>query len=170
MKTLYLVRHAKSSWEKPQLSDEERPLLEKGKKRTQKMIDYLLKTNAKMDLIISSHAFRARKTAEFYAQAFEYPADQMKTDKMIYKGGVRQLANLFSDIPDEINHLWIVGHNPTITEFANLFLEEKFIELQTSGIVSIHFETDNWETITDSKSHVNFIMYPRKLKQLSQNK
>lgn len=166
MKTLYLVRHAKSSWDYPELSDEERPLLEKGKKRTKKMIDYLLTTNARMDLIVSSHAVRARKTAEIFAHAFQYPVNQIKIDHLIYKGGERQLDNQFFDVPQEINHLWIIGHNPTITNFANRFLDDKIDYLQTSGVVSIQFDTDNWENIDNTIRSVNFIMYPRKLKQL----
>lgn len=170
MKTLYLVRHAKSSWDYPDLSDEERPLLEKGKKRTKKMIDYLLSTNAQMELIISSHAVRARRTAEILAHAFRYPANQIKIDHLIYEGGERQMDNQFFDVPKKVNHLWIIGHNPTITNFANRFLDDKIDYLQTSGVVSIQFDTDTWEDIHEVNSTLNFIMYPRKLKQLSGKK
>ncbi|HQQ12358.1 MAG TPA: histidine phosphatase family protein, partial [Bacteroidales bacterium] len=67
MKTLYIVRHAKSSWDFPEVSDHDRPLLEKGKKRTRKIIDFLQKKKVKPDLIISSSALRARETAGYLA-------------------------------------------------------------------------------------------------------
>ena len=67
MKTLYIVRHAKSSWDHPGLGDDQRPLLEKGKKRTKYVVDYFLENNCRPDLIISSHAVRAFETAKIIA-------------------------------------------------------------------------------------------------------
>lgn len=170
MKTLYLVRHAKSSWDKPELSDIERPLLEKGKKRTKKMIDYLMNKDVKIDLMISSHAKRALDTAYILSHAFHYPKDKIKTDRLIYTGNEQQIANQFFDLPRDVDHLWIIGHNPTITNFVNLFLDEKLDYLQTSGVVSISFPVDSWDKISHSDYTINFVMYPRKLKQLLQKK
>jgi phosphohistidine phosphatase len=170
MKTLYLVRHAKSSWENPELPDLQRPLMEKGKKRTKKMIDFLLKQEVKIDLMISSHAVRSRSTAEILAHALSHPRDLIKIDHLIYEGDEQQIANQFFDLPDVVNHLWIIGHNPTITNFANMFLEEKLDYLQTSGVVSICFHTNTWDHIRDCRYDVNFVMYPRKLKELKKNK
>lgn len=170
MKTLYLVRHAKSSWENPELPDLQRPLMEKGKKRTKKMIDFLLKKKVKIDLMISSHAVRARKTAEILAHALHHPKESIKIDHLIYEGDEQQIANQFFDLPERVNHLWIIGHNPTITNFANMFLEDKLDYLQTSGVVSIYFHTQTWENIRSCPYEINFIMYPRKLKELKKKK
>lgn len=157
MKTLYLARHAKSSWENPDLPDAERPLLEKGKKRTKKMIDYLLNQNVKMDQIISSHAKRALETAKILAHAFHYPLNDIKVDHLIYEGDEQQIANHFFDLPNTVDHIWVIGHNPTITNFANMFLDEKIDQLQTSGVVCIHFDTPYWENIRYSPREVGFI-------------
>ncbi len=165
MKTLYLVRHAKSSWDNSEQSDLERPLLEKGKKRTKRMIDYLLSKNVKIDLMISSHATRAKATAKILAHAFQHPADRIKIDRLIYEGSEQQIANQFFDLSNDINNLWIIGHNPTITNFANLFLDNKLDYLQTSGVVCINFHTDNWEDVLQAEHTTGFVMYPRKLKQ-----
>ena len=78
MKTLYIVRHAKSSWDQAGLADHQRPLLEKGKKRTKRIIDYLLENNIKADLIISSHAVRALETARIIGYALNYPVDEIR--------------------------------------------------------------------------------------------
>ncbi|MCF8332249.1 MAG: histidine phosphatase family protein [Bacteroidales bacterium] len=170
MKTLYFVRHAKSSWDNPELQDIERPLLEKGKKRTKKMIDYLMSKNVQIDLMISSHARRALDTAHILSHAFQYPEDKIKIYRMIYSGTEQQIANQLFDMPQDVNHLWIIGHNPTITNFANIFLKEKIDYLQTSGVVSISFPVDSWDKLSGSDHKVNFVMYPRKLKQLYNNK
>lgn len=170
MKTLYLVRHAKSSWDNPELSDLQRPLMEKGKKRTKKMIDYLWTVNVKADLMISSHATRARATSKILAHAFQYPPDRIKIDRLIYEGNEQQIANQFFDLSNDIDHLWIIGHNPTITNFANLFLNNKLDYLQTSGVVCINFHTDNWENVLQADHSTGFVMYPRKLKEQSKKK
>ncbi len=86
MKTLYIVRHAKSSWNKVDMPDEKRPLMEKGKKRTKKVIDYLLANHIKVDYIISSHAVRAHETAKILAHALKYPIENIKIDSNIYHG------------------------------------------------------------------------------------
>ncbi|MFO8054226.1 MAG: histidine phosphatase family protein [Bacteroidales bacterium] len=170
MRTLYLVRHAKSSWENPEIPDFQRPLLEKGKKRTKQMIDYLESRDVKIDLMISSHAKRARETAEILAHAFQYPADQIKIDHLIYEGDEQQIANSFFDLPSWVHHLWIIGHNPSITNFANLFLEKRIEYLPTSGIISINFETDSWEKLQAVPCSINFVMYPSKVKSIQKQK
>ena len=73
MKTLYLVRHAKSSWEEPGVSDADRPLIPKGLKKTQLIVDFLLKRETKIDLMISSPAVRAYETAKLVAAGLDYP-------------------------------------------------------------------------------------------------
>ncbi len=77
MKTLYIVRHAKSSWDHPGLGDDQRPLLEKGKKRTKYVVDYFLENNINPDLIISSHAVRAFETAKIIATSLDYPENKI---------------------------------------------------------------------------------------------
>lgn len=165
MKTLYITRHAKSSWEFPNLSDHERPLLEKGKKRTKKISNYLIRNNIKIDLIISSHAVRAYETAKIIAKAIQYPVDNIRTDQMIYYSGADNLAGLFFDISENINSAMIVGHNPTFTNFANQFLVEKIDWLQTSGIVCLSFDTNKWEEISAANCKTNFVIYPKMFRE-----
>jgi phosphohistidine phosphatase len=164
MKTLYIVRHAKSSWDYPALEDYQRPLLEKGKKRTKYIVDYLLEKNVRVDLIMSSHATRALETAKIIAKALQYPENKILISKSIYHSDPDGLFNLFFDLPEDIHSLMIVGHNPTLTNFANLFLERKLDNLPTSGIVCIDFKTDNWEEIVSSGRFTKFVVSPKSLK------
>ena len=166
MKTLYIVRHAKSSWEFPRLSDAERPLLEKGKERTKLVARYLKKNKISVDLINSSHATRATETATMLAQAIGYPVESIQINRMLYHANSVNIFDQFYEVPDPVQSLMIVGHNPTLTDFANHFLDEKIEWLPTSGIVSISFDADSWNNLPEAKRKINFVIYPKMLKEL----
>jgi phosphohistidine phosphatase len=163
MKTLYIVRHAKSSWKYPDLADDERPLLEKGKKRTKKIIDYLVDKKITVDYIISSHAVRALETAKILAHALNYPVDDIKVDHEIYYANADKLFNQFYDLPARFDSVMIVGHNPTLTNFANQFISPLIDWLPTSGIICVDFNTNRWEEIPVAKRETRFIVYPKML-------
>jgi phosphohistidine phosphatase len=163
VKTIYIVRHAKSSWNTPDLPDEKRLLLEKGKKRTKKVIDYLHANDIQVDYIISSHAVRALETAKLLAHALKYPADNIKVDSQIYFANGDSLVNQFYDLPKRYNSVMIVGHNPSLTDFVNLFLNPSIDNLPTSGVVSISFDTDHWEEVPVASRRTNFILFPKEL-------
>lgn len=161
MKTLYLLRHAKSSWQNPDLDDFDRPLLEKGLKRSKLIIDYLHENETKVDLIVSSPAVRALATAEIFARALNYPVDNIRKERKLYFGDSDSFYEQFFDVPKHVNSMMLVGHNPAISTFANQFLEKKIDFLPTSGVVSISFNTDQWEKAGVAKRKVNFVIYPR---------
>ncbi len=164
MKLLYIVRHAKSSWDHPGLEDYQRPLLEKGKKRTKYVVDYLLQKQTHVDLILSSHATRAQETARIIANALNYPENRIIISKNIYHGDVDQLFNHFYDLSDDVKSLMMVGHNPTFTYFSNYFLEKPIDNLPTSGVVCIEFQTEKWSNFLEVPRKTRFVIYPRKLK------
>jgi phosphohistidine phosphatase len=163
MKTIYIVRHAKSSWNHPDLSDEQRPLMEKGKKRTKKVIEFLLKNEVKVDCILSSHAVRAHETAKILAAGLDYPVDGIKVDPRIYFASGDSLIDHFFGLPANDNSVMLVGHNPTLTDFVNQFLAQPIDNLPTSGVISISFDTQNWEQIPLAKKKINFILFPKEM-------
>ncbi len=165
MKTLYIVRHAKSSWDHPELADHERPILTKGENRTKLISDYLVEKNHTVDLIISSHAIRARQTASIIADALNYPEKNIQISPNIYHGGIDNLSNQLYELPDTINSVMLFGHNPTFTSFANYFLHKKIDWLPTSAIVCIEFDTDRWENFINAQKKVKFVITPRLLKE-----
>ncbi|HKK10793.1 MAG TPA: histidine phosphatase family protein, partial [Bacteroidales bacterium] len=103
MKTLYIVRHAKSSWEYPELPDSQRPLLEKGKKRTKRIIDFLLEKNTVVDYIISSPAVRAYETAKIIGKALKHHENEIQRDSLLYSADAERLHNLFFDLPSGVD-------------------------------------------------------------------
>ncbi len=163
MKRLYLVRHAKSSWEEPGGSDIERPLLEKGIKRTQKVICFLKDRGVKIDLMISSPAERAFQTALLIARGTGYQEDKIMVDRKIYDGYYDRILDLIYATSNEVDSLMIIGHNPTITNLANLFLHPGVELLPTTGTVCISFDTKKWESIPSVDPVSEFIIYPKLL-------
>ena len=166
MKTVYVVRHAKSSWENPHLRDLDRPLLETGKKRTKKIIDYLIDKLVFPDMIISSNALRSKETARYIAIGLGYPASDIQLDQSLYEAKDKSLSNIFFDLSDKLNSVMIVGHNPSLTNFINQFTSEHIDFLPTSGVVCIDFDTEQWELIHSSPFRVNFIVYPKLISKI----
>jgi phosphohistidine phosphatase len=164
MKTLYIVRHAKSSWEHPGLPDDQRPLLEKGKKRTKRVIDYLLEKETVVDYIISSPAVRAFETARIIGKALKHEQGEIQKDSLLYSADAEHLHNLFFDLPKGVDSLMIFGHNPTLTNFANDFIIPKIENIPTSGVVCIDFDIESWEEISSLKSTLRFFITPKMLK------
>jgi phosphohistidine phosphatase len=163
MKTLYVMRHAKSAWGEPGLGDFDRPLLEKGKKRTKKVIDYLLNKRVKPELIITSPALRALETARIMLHGLHVDKDALQEEKSIYTSDAGQFSDVLFDIPASVSSIMIVGHNPAVTEFINSFLDVKIDPIPTSGIAAFEFNADDWNEIRKTDPKVKFIIYPKML-------
>ncbi len=158
------MRHAKSTWEFPELSDHERPLIEKGIKRTEKIIKFLIKKDIKPDIIISSHAVRAYETAKILVERLDFPVKEVMIEEKIYQSNLETLFNVVFGMPDDKSEMIMIGHNPTITNFANYFLSEYIDYMPTSAIVCVEFDTNKWNEITGAKRQTRFVIYPKMLK------
>jgi phosphohistidine phosphatase len=163
MKTLYIVRHAKSSWDFPELSDLERPIIEKGIYNTKKMAKELNDKKVVVDHMISSHAKRALETAKIIAAGINYPIEKIEISKNIYEHTDDDILDMISGVDNDMISLMVFGHNPTFTQLANRFLDEPIELLPTSGVISITFETNNWLEITKVKHKTNFMLFPKQL-------
>ena len=164
MKKLYLIRHAKASWEMPGLADSDRPLIPKGVKRTQLIVDFLLTKNTTVDLIVSSPAVRAYETAKIIAAGLGYPVAKIKTERKIYDGFYDRILDVVYSTPDNAESLMIFGHNPTITQLANLFLHPGIDNMPTTGVVCLSFDTDKWVSIPSVEAKNEFIVFPKMLR------
>lgn len=163
MKTLYLVRHAKSSWDHPGLSDAERPLMQKGIERSQRVITFLKKRGVRPNLFISSPAVRAIETARIFAAGLGYPLPDIVIEQKIYDGYYDRILDVIYSAPNTFDSLILFGHNPTITNLANLFLHPGIDNMPTSAIVAIGFDTRRWEEIPAANARQLFIVSPKML-------
>jgi phosphohistidine phosphatase len=164
MKTIYIFRHAKSSWEFTELSDAERPLIATGVERTKKVIKFLRKREVKPQLFISSPAFRAYETARLVAEGLGYPLLDIQVDTKVYERDYEYLLTVIYGLKDELESVIIFGHNPAMTMLTNLFARPEIDNLPTSGVSCFTFETDKWEEISSAEPVTEFIVFPKMLK------
>ncbi|MDN5200810.1 histidine phosphatase family protein [Fulvivirgaceae bacterium BMA10] len=162
MKTLYLVRHAKSSWDFPGLADFDRPLNGRGKRNAPEMGARLRSRSVKPDLLISSPAKRAYGTAKRIAEEIAYSKDKIQTNKLIYHGSEANLLEVIRSQNNNINSVMLFGHNPGFTDLANVLSDDWFDNIPTCGIVAIQFEIENWKEVQPKKGKVIFYDYPKK--------
>ncbi len=140
MKSLYLMRHGKSSWEIAGLVDRERPLLEKGIDRTERRAKELKKSGVRLDAIWTSDAVRAVQTAEIVRKEFGLEKESVFVDPLIYDADrADELRKVVRSFPDDFESILLVGHNPLITEFAQLFFRDLLDDMKTSQVVAVEF-------------------------------
>lgn len=161
MKTIYLVRHAKSSWDFPNLSDFDRPLNKRGKSNAPEMGKRLKKMKIIPDLLLASPANRALSTAVAIADAIGYPNDKIKTDEDIYHAGETQLLSIINNVKNEVGQLMLFGHNPGFTDLANILGNEWIDNVPTCGVVCLEFDVELWSEISPKTGTIKFFDYPK---------
>ncbi len=166
MKTLYLIRHAKSSWEDMTLTDQERPLNKRGKRDAPRIGQYLHQKKILPQLVISSPANRALSTARIICHEMGYPLTDIEINALFYtfdEAG-RNILHTLSNLSGEINEVMIFGHNETFTALANRFSPEHYFDnVPTCGTVCIQFDTDEWGEFLNVESKLVFYMFPKLL-------
>mgnify|MGYP002795029057 CR=1 FL=1 len=167
MKTLYLVRHAKSTWEYASLADYDRPLNNRGLRDAPLMGHRLADKKISVDQIWSSPARRATDTAYILAEALPYSRKEIMLHDQFYVSSTTNFISEIQSCPDEVQSLLIVGHNPVICQIANLLIADDNsdvdIELMpTCSIVAIEFNTSSWSQLREHAGRCIFFDYPKK--------
>jgi phosphohistidine phosphatase len=161
VKTLTLVRHAKSSWKHPELPDRLRPLNKRGAHDAPMMGERLARREAKPDLIISSPTTRAMATAEAKAREIGTPEEKIRADERLYGSDALELLEVVRELDDHLDHVMVVGHNPGLTDLANE-LGYDVDNIPTGGIIELRFDVASWARIGDADpTYVDFD-YPKK--------
>jgi len=161
-KILYIVRHAKSSWDYDNIADVDRPLKVKGIKSAYEIAGKIRLKNNLPELILSSPANRALHTAMIFTRVFDMPASQVQIDEGFYESSVRYCIDKIRTTDDSVNTLMVFGHNPDFTELANQFLKESLSDLPTTGTVKLEFSGDSWKTIDKSTLISHSFIFPIK--------
>jgi phosphohistidine phosphatase len=146
MKTLLLLRHAKSSWGEPGLSDHERPLTERGKEDAPRMGRLLQEHGLVPDLIVSSTAKRARNTAKKVAQHSGYEGEVQQTETL-YLAPAAQYVEVLRRLPEAYQTVAMVGHNPGLEELVEL-LTGQTERLPTAALAQVTLDIAAWNELT----------------------
>ncbi|MBN1153788.1 histidine phosphatase family protein [candidate division KSB1 bacterium] len=163
MKRLILVRHAKSSWQNPDLEDIDRPLKKRGERDAPMMGQRLRSLQIKPDLLISSPAVRAMTTAQMIAEQIGYPVRKIATERSLYGSGWNEIMNTLTHTDDEFNEIMLFGHNPDFTTLASRLCA--FSEtIPTCGVVCIDLNVASWKHIEEGCGKLAFFDYPKKAK------
>ncbi|MDD9890437.1 MAG: histidine phosphatase family protein [Gammaproteobacteria bacterium] len=162
MKTLYLLRHAKSSWDDPELRDFERPLAKRGLNDAPVMAGRFMDRNNSVACIISSPANRAKSTAKIFAENIGYPVDDIISNPELYFAGTAMFLKAASLVDDNCESAMLVGHNPAITEFVNMMANADIDNVPTCGLVELSLPIDNWADVNTGMATVVEFDYPKK--------
>src|SRR5262245_33050308 len=139
MKTLLLIRHAKSSWDDTALPDKDRPLSDRGRRDAPKMGERLAKRDVKPDLILSSPAMRALQTAEIFAKKLDYRRKDIVVDDQLYAVGADGLLDVIHNLGGKLDRVILFGHNPALTELAHR-LSTKITHMPTCAVAEFTFD------------------------------
>jgi phosphohistidine phosphatase len=142
MKTLLILRHAKSSWKFPDLPDQDRPLNGRGKRDAPLMGRVLSEERLVPDVIVTSSAVRAHATAKKVAKASGYRG-QIEIESSLYGGGPRAYLNILRNQPDRYQKLLLVGHNPDVEQILEIFTETEAI-MPTCALAHVTLVLERW--------------------------
>ncbi len=164
MKTLLLMRHAKSSWKDTELSDIDRPLNKRGKKDAPFMGAILAEKELVPQLILSSTAVRARQTAELVTAACNFSGEIRSLDYFYLAEPAAYLRGL-AEVPDDLERVMVIGHNPGLEGLLQI-LSGRIEALPTSTIAYLALPVDSWRDLhEDTEGELLELLIPRQLEE-----
>ena len=160
-KRLFIVRHAKSSWDTPQLTDFERPLNNRGLRDVPDMSQRFLESGYKIDLLLSSPAERAIATAKGFAAKLEVPIHNIRQKQGLYHASAFSIRRIIAGIPNDTQNVMVFGHNPGLTflinELSNFYLDN----LPTCAICGIEFNITSWKSVLNTEGNKFYYDFPK---------
>jgi len=161
MKTLFLVRHAKSSRDDPGLSDKERPLNDRGMRDAPKMGARLAKQDVKPDLMLSSPAVRARTTAELIAKKLDYKIKDIVLDERLYAATLGDVLDVIHELGDKPKCVMVFGHNPELSQLATR-LAGRDTDMPTCAVLELAYDIKSWSLVGGDKASKVTLYEPKR--------
>jgi phosphohistidine phosphatase len=161
MKTLILVRHAKSSWDDASISDFDRPLNDRGKKDAPEMAERLKDKGLKIDLFVSSPAKRARKTARIFAKEFGVEKEDIKLVEDLYMASPSVFSVVVEGLDDKAGTVALFSHNPGITEYASSLTNVRIDNMPTCSVFAAQADINKWSDFENAEKSFLFFDYPK---------
>lgn len=169
MKQILLLRHAKSSWDNPDLKDFDRPLAERGLEDAPRMGKFVRKAKYKPGAIISSPAQRAKETSGLFCEGAKIDGDSISWNEDLYFGSVRDYLSAIQSASDDFERIMLVGHNPLMESTAGTLSgadQRTAIRMPTAALVCLESFADNWKSIAPGTCQIKWMMIPKVLKKL----
>jgi len=163
LKTIILVRHAKSSWDNFSLKDEDRPLTDRGKKNAPEMAKRLLKKKVPIDVILSSPAKRAKSTAEYFAAEYDIPKKKIILIPELYMASNEAFVKTIRNAPGKADSIALFSHNNGITQFANELSETRIDHMPTCSVFAVKVDIKDWADFQPGKTEFYLFDYPKSL-------
>ena len=160
-KTVYFIRHAKSSWENPGMKDFDRPLNPRGLRDAPFMAKLLRGKGVEIDQIIASPANRAFTTASYFAEEYGIAKEDIVVDRSIYEAYPETVLGIIEALNNELNTVLLFGHNPSLTTIANQFSVEYIANVPTCGIVKVEADIKEWSAFVEGIAMQTAFYYPK---------
>lgn len=163
MKELLIVRHAKSSWDFSGLNDIDRPLNDRGIRDAIAMGDHLKNSDMIPDLLLTSPAHRAMATASLLINQIRIKPEHVKITEGVYESNAMSILNVIKNIPDNFNRVFLVGHNPGLTDLINIYNSDNLNNLPTCGVAYFLINTSNWKSLHIDNVKLLNLWFPKSL-------
>lgn len=161
MKTLFVVRHAKSSWGDLTLNDFDRPLNDRGQRNAPEMAQRLLKKKYQIDAFVTSTAKRALQTASHFIKTYGRPAEELILREQLYHGAAHIYFEVVSALDDQYDSAALFGHNPGISAFVNQLTDTRIDDMPTCGIFAVSIDAESWKDFATAEKKFLFFDAPK---------
>lgn len=168
MKKLYIIRHAKSSWDDPSLSDFDRPLNDRGKRDAPRMAKRLKEKRLTPDAVLTSPALRAKDTCHIICEGLGFDKSKIEEKPALYHASDDQILKVIHTLKDrtgdEEENVLVFGHNPGLTEFANRLINGHILNIPTAGVVAVNMKIKKWKDSNWGCGTLLFFDFPKNIK------
>lgn len=162
MKRLFLLRHAKSSWDDPSLDDLDRPLNDRGMRSAPFMGEVIAERSFVPDLILTSPARRAAQTASLVKESAGLQCP-MTSDERIYEAGPPKLCQIISELDDILTSVMLVGHNPSMEGLVK-YLTDRFESMPTASLAVIDLDIKSWKDTAPTTGILVELIRPKEIR------
>ena len=162
MKEIYVLRHAKSSWDNSNLSDFERPLADRGISDAKKMSKFLKEMNIKIDKVLCSNAIRAKETFDLTADGFNFEIDKATYLDKLYFGDTTTIIQDLKELDESLKNILIVGHNPTLHYLVEILTNESIKRFTTCNLATISHDGE-WVSLNSQQCSLKSLIRPKEL-------